>query len=262
MVLFWHECRQNRKNLFIWALCVGALCFGCLLLYGSLEESMEDMAGMFSELGAFSMALGMDKINIGTLEGFYAIEIALILSLGGALFAALTGSAICAKEEEGHTAEFIHTLPVSRSSILVQKYGAMVGLMVVFEIINILLILAGFTCMGSMPDMEKFVLYHGACFLMHLEIGSICFLLSAVMKKKPTGAALGLSVFLYLADLLCRVLPDLENAKYITPYYYANAADIFAEGSINPVMLGTGVVVSVLSFLLALLIYNKRDIIV
>ena len=86
--------------------------------------------------------------------------------------------------------------------------------------------------------------------------------LRAVMKKKPTGAALGLSVFLYLADLLCRVIPDLEKVKYITPYYYANAADIFAEGSINPVMPGTGVVVSVLSFLLALLIYNKRDIIV
>ncbi|MGN0432341.1 MAG: ABC transporter permease subunit [Lachnospiraceae bacterium] len=262
MVLLWHECKQNRKNLFIWALCVGFLCFGCLLLYSSLEESMAEMSGMFSDLGAFSMAFGMDKINIGTLEGFYAIEIALMLSLGGALFAALTGSAICAKEEEGHTAEFIYTLPVSRTRILLQKYAAMVLLLVVFEIINVLLVLAGFGIMGSMPDMENFALYHSASFLMHLEIGSICFLLSAAMKKKPTGAALGLSVFLYMMDLLCRVLPDLKNLKYVTPYYYANASDIFSEGRVDPVMIGIGAAVSAVSLLLAVLIYNKRDIMV
>ena len=47
---------------------------------------------MFSVMGGFSAALGMDKVSIGTITGFYATEVALIFALGGAMFAAMTGS--------------------------------------------------------------------------------------------------------------------------------------------------------------------------
>lgn len=261
MGLFWHECKMNRKSLMIWALCVGALCCCCLLLYDSMEASMAQMSDMFADLGAFSAALGMNKINIGTLEGFYAIEIAIMLSLGGAMFAALLGAGMVAKEEEGHTSEFLSTLPLSRTRIILEKYAAMAVLLLIFHLICIGLVLLGFACMGQSLDMGNFCRYHGACFLMTLEIGSICFLLSAALKKRPVGASLGLAVFLYMIDLMCRVVPSLENAKYVTPYYFSNAADIFSDSAVNPVMAGSSAAIAALSFILALVIYNKRDLV-
>lgn len=259
MTLFMHEWKRNGKSLLIWSLCVGLLCMGCLFLYESVADPMAEMAGAFSEMGAFSMALGMDKVSLSTLEGFYAIEIAIMMSLGGAMFAAMTGAAIVAKEEEGHTSEFLNTLPIGRTRILLEKYFTMVTLIFAFQLICIGLIFIGFAGMGSYPDRKCFLLYHGACFLMQLEIGSIAFLMSAVLKKKPVGAALGLSVFLYMVDLMCRVVSALENAKYITPYYFSNATDIFSEGEINPVMAGISLGVTVITLILSVVIYKKRD---
>lgn len=260
MKLWIQECKMNIKSLLIWSLCVGALCFGCILMYASMESDIAEMSDMFAQMGAFSQALGMDKINIGTLEGFYAVEIAIMLSLGGAMYAAMTGASMVAKEEEGHTSEFLNTLPLSRSRIIVEKYGAMCFLLLAFQIICIGFILLGFVCMGEMPDVKSFLLYQSSCFLMQLEIGSLCFLLSAILKKRPLGAALGFSVLLYMVDLMCRVVPAMEGAKYITPFYYSNAADIFAEGSVDPVLVGIGGAVMVVSFVAALIVYRKRDI--
>ena len=45
------------------------------------------MNEMFSSMGAFSSAFGMDRLNFGTLIGFYATECGNILGLGGAFFA-------------------------------------------------------------------------------------------------------------------------------------------------------------------------------
>ena len=44
MILFKHEMKMNLKSLLIWTLCVGGLCMGCILLYTSLEDSLQDIA--------------------------------------------------------------------------------------------------------------------------------------------------------------------------------------------------------------------------
>ena len=47
MTLYKHEMKMNQKSLFLWTLCVGFTCFGCILLYTSLESSVKDMADSF-----------------------------------------------------------------------------------------------------------------------------------------------------------------------------------------------------------------------
>lgn len=259
MYLLWQECKLNVKVLLIWALCLGIICFGCLLMYDSLEDSVSQMSDMYANMGSFSQALGMDKVNIGTLEGFYAIEISIMFSLGGAMFAAMLGNGMVAKEEEGHTSEFLNTLPLGRCRIIVEKYIAFVLLLIVFHLICIGFLLLGFICMGDMPDMKYFVTYHMLAFFMCLEIGTICFLISAICKKKMVGAAIGFAVICYMMDLLCRVIPTFENAKYITPFYYSNAADIFSGEMPEISMYGIGFGAVLTALAAAFIIYNKRD---
>lgn len=259
MTLWKHEIKMNAKALLIWVTCIGAICFGCLLMFESLEDNMADMADMYGQMGAFSTALGLDRLNIGTIEGFYATEIGLMFAIGGAMFAAMTGAAILSKEEEGHTSEFLNTLPFGRGHIVIAKYLAMTVLILLFQIIGILWMLLGFAGVGEMPEMREFMLYHAAQFVMQQEVGSICFLVSAFCKKRQIGMALGLAILLYLMDLLCRVLPDLEKLKYITPYYFSNASDIFLTGNIEKGMVGISIGVTIVSFIGAILIYKKRD---
>lgn len=259
MTLLIHELKRNLKSLLIWTLSVGILCGGCLLLFESLEESMAEMAAAYSSMGAFSAALGMDKMNIGTIEGFYATEIGLMFALGGAMFAAMTGASIVSKEEEGHTSEFLNTLPLGRGYIAGWKYGALVVLVLLFQVICLIFIGIGFAGAGEWPPLREFVLFHGTQILMQLEIGSICFLISAISKRRQIGGALGLAMLLYMLDLLCRVLPDLENLKYVTPYYFSNAAEIFSTGEIPMEMMLISAFVTVGSAAAAVIIYKKRD---
>lgn len=259
MILLIHEWKRNRKTLLIWALSVGILCGSCLLLYRSLEESMAGMAEAYAQMGAFSTALGMDKINVSTMEGFYAAEIGLIFALGGAMFAAMTGASVVAKEEEGHTAEFLHALPLGRGYIIGWKYGAMVLLILAFQAICLVCVWVGFVGAGQYPPLNEFVLYHAAQLLMQLEVGSLCFLLSAVSGRRQTGGALGLAMLLYAAELLARVLPRLEKLKYITPYYFSNATDIFTAGRIEPGMALLSLTVTAAAVAAAAVVYEKRD---
>lgn len=259
MTLLRHEIKMNMKMLLIWAFSVGVLCAGCILLFKSLEESMRGMADAYSDMGAFSAALGMDRLNVSTLEGFYGAEIALMFAIGGAMFAAMTGAAMLSKEEEGHTCEFLLTLPMGRGAVTLGKYMAMVLLVLLFDAITLLLILLGFAGIGEMPDGKNFALYHMAQLFMQLEIGSVCFLISAVSKRRQFGASLGLAMVLYMADLLCRVIPDLENLKYVTPYYFSNGADIFAGGRPEGEMVVISLAVTFLSAVAAAVVYRRRD---
>lgn len=259
MTLLRHEWKRNLKALLVWSLCIGLLCGGCLLLFESLEESMAGMAEAYADMGAFSAALGMDKISVSTIEGFYATEIGLLFAIGGAMFAAMTGASIVSKEEEGHTSEFLNTLPLGRGYIIGWKYGALVTLILLFQCICLAFIGLGFAGAGQRPPVREFALYHGAQFLMQLEIGSLCFLLSAVSKRRQVGGALGFAILLYVLDLLCRVLPDLESLKYVTPYYFSNAADIFASGKADAGMMLASLGVTAVSTAAAAVIYGRRD---
>lgn len=259
MTLFRHEWRMNWKALLIWVLCVGSCCGGCILLFESVAESMKDMADTFAQMGGFSAAFGMDKVSIATLEGFYASEISIMFSLGGAMFAAMTGASLLSKEEEGHTAEFLHTLPVDRGYIYGWKYVVLVALIVVFNVICMGFDGLGLICIGGEIPWKAYALYHIMSFLMQVEIGSVCYLISACTKRRQLGPALGLAVLLYMMEVMIHIVPDLEPLQYVTPYFYANAADIFSNGEVRLGLAGIGMVVSLLAAGIGGVVYGKRD---
>ena len=259
MTLYWHEMKTNRKSLLIWTICVGCMCLGCILLYRSLEDSIKGMADAYSNMGAMSVALGMDKMSLATMRGYYATEIAMMHGLGGAMFAAILGTGILSKEEAFHTSEFLHTLPVGRGKVVLEKYLALVSNIVIFNLFCVALYLLGFYIMGEEINGKEMALFHLAQFFMHIEIGTVCFLVSAVTKRNLMGAGLGIAIFMFAVDMMCRIIPAIENLKYITPFYYANAADIFTNGKLDGVMVGIGAGVTIAALVVASGWYRKKD---
>lgn len=259
MTLFLQELKMNRKQLLAWTICIGICCFGCILLFGGVKETMEEMGEVYAQMGAFATALSLDRMNSGTMEGFYATEVSLIFAVGGAMFAAMLGICMLAKEEEGHTAEFLYTLPLGRTDIVAWKYAAMTALILLFNGVCICWELLGFACVGERAPLKEFWLFHGAQLLMQFEIGSLSFLASAFCRKKQVGAALGFAILLYGMDLMCGIVPDIENLKYVTPYYFSNAADIFINGNLDGKMVGISVAVTILCGGGAAIFYNGKD---
>ena len=119
--------------------------------------------------------------------------------------------------------------------------------------------LTGFLILGESISAKEFILYHLLQLLMHIEVAGICYFISAISKKNRLGLGLGIAILLYAFDLIARVVPALENINFITPFSYANAADIFSKASTDKIGLIIGVLVFILSVIGSVTIYNKRD---
>ena len=209
ITLIKHELKENRRSFIIWLLCVGGLCFFCITLYKSLEGSLEEMAQAYSSMGSFSTAFVMDRLSLATLTGFYATEIGMIHGLGGAMFASLVGTVLLSKEEEGHTSEFLNTLPIRRSKVIFSKWSALFLIIVAFNIICSLWYVLGFIIVNETVPIKEFLLFHLMQTVMQLEIGCICFLLSACSKKNKLGAGLGISILFFALDMMSRIIPAI-----------------------------------------------------
>ena len=259
MVLLMHEWKAARTAMLIWALSIGLLCFITISLFPSMENSAASMAESLGNMGNLSASMGMDKLNIANFNGYYAVENALIFSVGSTMFAAYLGIISLAKEEEGHTAEFLYTLPYHRGTVWLTKYLSIICLLLVFNGLVIFFEIAGVKLADLDLDFSSYWLYHFRTFLMQNEVAAFCFFLSAVCRKKQVGLALGLALLLYAMDMICRIVEDTAFLKYVTPYYYANAVTVFSQEKMNSLylLIACGILIS--SLLLSYTVLNKRD---
>ena len=104
MTIFKTELKQSAKAFFIWTGAIVFMLLVCILMFPEMKGEMDNVTDMFSNMGDFTAAFGMDKLNFGELMGFYGVECGNILGLGGGFFAALVGISVLSKEEKEHTA--------------------------------------------------------------------------------------------------------------------------------------------------------------
>ena len=86
MTIFKQEIKSQKLAIIIWSLSIGLLVAACVLMYPDMESQMSGVNEMFSSMGNFTAAFGMDRLNFGTLIGFYAVEGGNMLGIGGAFF--------------------------------------------------------------------------------------------------------------------------------------------------------------------------------
>ncbi|MCR5033087.1 MAG: ABC transporter permease [Lachnospiraceae bacterium] len=257
--IYFREMRLNAKNLIIWSLSVGILGMICILLYSSMQGDMEEMADAFSNMGMFSDAFGMSTLSIATIGGFFATEVGTVHGLGSAMFASILAITMLSKEEEGHSGEFLLTLPVSRGKVVIAKGLCILSDLVLFTVVCALFYILGFVLLGEDLPAKEFVTFMGMQLLMNAELAGICYGISALSWKNRMGLGLGLVLFFYIYDLMGRIVPDAKPYLYLGPYSYANASQIFA----GEAMEGKGIAVACLllfcGFAFAFWEYRRRD---
>ncbi|MCI8300893.1 MAG: ABC transporter permease subunit [Lachnospiraceae bacterium] len=257
--IFKHEMKTYRKSLLIWSLCVGGMGMACILLFSSMQDSMAGMAEEFASMGGFSEAFGINQLNIGTLPGFYAMEVGNIHTLGGAMFAAIISTNMLSKEEDGHTGEFLFTLSLQRGKVVLAKWAAVFVHIVLMNLFCVAFYSVGIVILGEEMPLREFFLYHAMQLLMQLEIAGICFAFSAFQRKNKLGLGLGVVLVLYAYDLIARVIPDLSDYKFVSPFSYANAPDLFCTGEVSAgaAVLGAGLLIA--GVCTAYIVYVRKD---
>ena len=260
MTLVKHELKQSKLSFLIWTLSIGFMIALCVFLYPEMSSQMEDVTDIFASMGSFTAAFGMDRLNFGTLIGFYAVECGNILGLGGAFYAAFCAVAVLSKEEKEKTAEFLLTHPVSRKRIVTEKLISVIILITAMNIIVYAIAVGSFAAIDETVPMKEMNLLHLAYYLMQIEIAGICFCISAFVRKGSIGMGLGFATILYFLNLVANITESAEFLKYITPFGYCEAADIIADGSLDITLIAIGMAVTLCGIVRAYIKYTKKDI--
>ena len=260
MTLVRHELRQGRVAFFIWTISIGFLLAICVLIFPEMKGDMDSVTEMFSSMGSFSAAFGMDVVNFGSLTGFYAVECGNILGLGGAFFAALCAVPALAKEEKEHTAAFLLTHPVSRRYVVSNKLLSVLLQIVFMNIIIFGVSVGSMFAIGEEIPWEEIILLHFAYFLMQIEIAGICFGISAFLRKNSLGIGLGIATVMYFLNIIANITESAEFLKFITPFGYAEGSDIVSDLSIDAELVLIGMLYMVVGVIAAYVKYSKKDI--
>ena len=260
MTVFKHELRQGRSALIIWTAAISFMLGVCIVIYPEMSTQMGDISAMFADMGSFSQAFGMDRINFGEFLGFFGVECGNVLGLGGAFFAALLGISALAKEEKEHTAEFLLTHPVSRTRIITEKLCAVIVQIVILNLAVIAVTALSVLIIGEEADIKTLALLFLSFFLMQLEVAAITFGISAFLRRGSLGIGLGLAAVFYFMNIVANLIDETKFLKYITPFGYTESADIIADGALNGGYLAVGMVLAALGIILAFWKYGKKDI--
>lgn len=260
MTIFKHEMRQGRNSLIIWTAVIAFMLAACILIYPEMSKQMDGISDAFANMGGFSEAFGMDKINFGEFIGFFGIECGNVLGLGGAFFAALAGISALSKEEREHTAEFLLTHPVSRQSAVAQKLLSVFAQILILNAAAVGVTAMGTAIIGEAPDIKPLALTFAAHLIMHTEIAAICFGISAFIGRGGLGIGMGLAAAFYFLNIVANLTEDAEFLKYITPFGYTDSAGIIADGRLEIGYIAVGLVLTAVGICAAFWKYRAKDI--
>lgn len=260
MTIFRHELRSGRTALLIWSGAVALMLGLCVAIYPDMSAQMEQINLLFRSMGLFSEAFGLDKLNFGEFDGYFSVECGNVLGIGGAFFAALLGISALAKEEGGHTAEFLLTHPVSRTRVVSEKLLAVAVSIAVFNLAAIAVTLLGIALIGETVDAGALALLFLAYFLMQLETAAVTFGISAFLKRNSAGIGLGLAAVFYFLNIVSNLTDKAEFLRYVTPFGYTEGSEILANHALNVPQLAAGLVFSLTGIGLAFRKYRSKDI--
>ena len=260
MTIVKHELRQGRTAFLIWTGAIGFLLVVCIFLFPEMKSQMDSVSSLFSSMGAFTSAFGMDRLNFGTLIGYYAIECGNVLGLGGAFYASLCAVAMLSKEEKDRTAEFLLTHPVGRARIITGKLTAVIIQVTAMNLIIWVLSVGSMAAVGEAVPWKELNLLHLAYYLLQLELAGICFGISAFMRKGSVGTGLGIAAVMYFLNLIANITESASFLNYITPFGFCGGADIVTAGGLDAAKIAIGMALGIAGILAAYLKYSKKDI--
>jgi ABC-2 type transport system permease protein len=261
MRIFLRELKANLKSLVIWSVIIALLIMIAVAKFSAFAGDPSMLAVLDSMPPALLDAMNMRAFNLTTLSGFYGLMF-LYFALMGAIAAAMWGSDIISKEERDKTVEFSLVLPVSRSRVVTAKALAALVNCIAFVLITWGISVAA--VQSYHPDQAFYdflTLEMQAMFMIELIFLAIGLLLGCAMKhyKRSGSTAVAIILTTYIISVASTMKDNLDFLKYVTPFRYFDAGELFRSGKMDGTYLLLSAAIIVVSVVGAYLVYNKRD---
>ena len=257
------ELKRNRKNLITWSLIVTAFTALVLGIFPFMSGMGDSITGLMENIPEeLTKAMGMDANTWKNILGFYSTYYGIYIILLVGIFSMSTGATIISKEERDRTSEFLYTRPISRASIFDTKIGALIGLMLIIDLIQTLV--AVVLLATSDTDFSW-----GAFTIMHIHGIVLIFFFTAMgvlisfffrPKKNFMGPVVGVIFGSYFLNAVSKSAESIEWMGYISPFRYLDFTPLDEHYEVNWIGLSCLVAIGCLLILIARRLFLKKDI--
>ena len=192
-----------------------------------LESYPENLKALFglSELTDITSAVGFLNAEL------FGLMAPLLFVIHGVVL----GSGAIAGEEGRGTLEILLTEPITRRKLVAQKFAAMITNAVVLGLVLWIVLVIG----TLIIDIDLRVLHIAAItfstVLLGVTFGALAFAAGCFTGSRSTSVAIvaAVAVGTYLLNAASGIVSYMEAAKWLSPFFYYNAANPLANG-LNP----------------------------
>ena len=253
--------RDQQKSLLWWFLGIAILMLITVLLYPSIGAAPE-MEALFEDMPpAFQVFVG-EIGDITSPEGYLNSQLfALMIPLLFMFYCIGQGSGSIAGEEAAGTMDLLLANPITRTRVVLEKFGAMLaggmvlGFATVFGLVVGALIVDMDITMSRLSEATLVSLLVGYLF------GGLALLLGCWTGRRSLsiGVSVGVGVATYLLNGFAVIISWLEPYRFLSPFHYATSNDPLSNGLD---LTDTLVLVAVAAVLLigAVFTFERRDV--
>lgn len=261
--VFLKTVRDQRRALMWWSIGL----FGTVLMYAAVYPSIRDNAAALNdyiesfpevfreaflgESGDFTSPAGYLNTE---LFGFFGPLLFLLYAIGA-------GARAIAGEEERRSLDILLATPLSRTGVVVQKFGAMVfgiALLSVVLWISVAAVGPPFDLTPSLVNLAEAV---ASCALLALVFGCLALAIGCATGRRSLaiGLTAGIAAATYLFDILAPSLDAIAWMQKLSPFYYYGDAEPLI-GGLEPLHAFVLAALAAVLFAYALFAFERRDV--
>lgn len=259
------EWKVNFRGFVIWTSILVILFGAVFLIYPSIitsdnMESLNEMLKVFPE--DLLRAFNMDISSIDSAFGWIKTEGFVFVLLITGIYSGILGSGILLKEENDKTIEYLNSLPVKRTQIVMNKVA--VGLVYIFLMIIVLGVFnyVGLTWSGDF-DKKSYLLLSVTPIFSSIVIFSLCLFLSTFTHKTKNTIGFSLSIVFvsYFLNVISELSKETEVLKYVSVFTLADIRNVIIDVKINPYLVIVAFGLAILFIGLTIVRYKKKELV-
>ena len=266
--LFLSTLKLGRWGLVAWLTLIFLYGVLTMYLYPTMGESTIDIMGYLNSLpDAMKAAFGYEGIDFSSVtftpEAFATLEFLVLWPLLIGIYGIFSSTGIAHEVERG-TLDLLLAQPVKRYKVLISKFSVFVIAALLIAIASLLGLLFGSIIINESVNTLSLTLALFEALLFVLAIGSFT-LLCSVIFLEPRKTLLAAGVFMggsYILNFMVPVLdPSISWLRNLSLFYYYQPNDVVTNAALDGTAVAVYTAVSIICFITALVIFQRRDLV-
>jgi ABC-2 type transport system permease protein len=256
-----YELERRVRGTAVLSVLLSVLAVFTVAFFPSVQESNEALEQYIENLPpTFRNAFGVE--SFATVEGFLSTEFyqfAWVILLG--IYFAYRAGSLVAGDVEDHGIDLLLATPLSRGRLVVERYLALVPVMVAVNIVAAGVVVASVAAIGEPVPYRDIAAVHALSVPYFLATAALGLVVSVLVSDESVAnrLALGLVFGLFLIDSLS-LSTDYDEVGAISPTRYYDPTEILVEAEYDPLGAGILCLAAVGLVGLAVLIFRRADI--